>query len=231
LENQTKSSDVSGIIGATVARSRFVERHRFAPLLASLLILILASPVFEMKGIGQLPHVLLTSLVLMAAVIVNAQRRVALVVALGLSAAWVILSAWNLVAFAAARMIAANLLFITLLGSTLVVVFRRVLAAERVDADVVCGGVAVYLMIGLIWAASYVVMEAGAPGSFTSLGTGTTKVWNQLLYFSLTTLTTLGYGDVHPSTPVAGVWSTLEAVTGVLYLAVFMARLVSLYRR
>ncbi len=51
------------------------------------------------------------------------------------------------------------------------------------------------------------------------------------LYFSLTTLTTFGYGDIHPATPVAGVWSTLEAVTGVLYIAVFVARLVSLYRR
>ncbi len=105
------------------------------------------------------------------------------------------------------------------------------MAAERVDADVVCGGVAVYIMIGLIWAVSYRVLEAGAPGSFASLWSDITKVWNQFLYFSLTTLTTLGYGDIHPATPVAGVWSTLEAVTGVLYLAVFVARLVSLYRR
>jgi len=231
LENQTKPPDPSGIIDAIVVKSRFVERHRFALLLASLLILIMASPVFEMKGIGQLPLIILMSLVLMAAVIVNAQRRVALVVALGLSVTWVILSSWNLVASTPARLIAADLLFMALMGGTLVVVFRRVLAAERVDADVVCGGVAVYLMIGVIWAVSYVVMEASAPGSFASLQTDNTRVWNQFLYFSLTTLTTLGYGDIHPATPVAGVWSTLEAVTGVLYLAVFVARLVSLYRR
>ena len=96
LENQTKPPDPSGIIDAIVVKSRFVERHRFALLLASLLILIMASPVFQMKGIGQLPLIILMSLVLMAAVIVNAQRRVALVIALGLSVAWVILSGWNL---------------------------------------------------------------------------------------------------------------------------------------
>ena len=231
MENQTKPPDPSGIIDAIVVKSRFVERHRFAPLLASLLILILASPVVEMSGIGQLPLVLLTSLVLMAAVIVNAQRRVALVVALGLSVAWVILRGWNLVAFTPGRLIAANLLFMALMGFTLAVVFRRVMAAERVDSDVVCGGVAVYLMIGVIWAESYVVLEAGAPGSFASLETDITKGLGPFLYFSLTTLTTLGYGDIHPATPVAGIWSTLEAVTGVLYIAVFVARLVSLYRR
>ncbi len=243
MENQTKPSDPSGIIDAIVVKSRFVERHRFAPLLASLLILILASPVFDISGIGHLSLVVLMSLVLMAAVIVNAQRRVALVVGLGLSVAWVILSGWNLVAFTLARLIAAHLLFMALMGFTLAVVFRRVVAAERVNADVVCGGVAVYLMIAVIWTASYVVMEASAPGSFASSQTDVdnlqpditkvwiTKVWNPFLYFSLTTLTTLGYGDIHPATPMAGVWSALEAVTGVLYIAVFVARLVSLYRR
>ena len=49
--------------------------------------------------------------------------------------------------------------------------------------------------------------------------------------FSLTTVTTLGYGDITPISPVARIWATLEAVTGVLYIAVLVARLVSLYRR
>ena len=48
--------------------------------------------------------------------------------------------------------------------------------------------------------------------------------WSQLLYFSLTSLTTLGYGDITPLSPVARVWSTLEAVTGVLYIAILVAR-------
>ena len=50
------------------------------------------------------------------------------------------------------------------------------------------------------------------------------------LYFSFTTLTTLGYGDMTGLHPVARVWSTLEAITGSLYIAVLVARLVSLYR-
>ena len=56
-------------------------------------------------------------------------------------------------------------------------------------------------------------------------------VWNQVLYFSLVTLTTLGYGDITPVGAIAQVWFALEALTGTLYLAVLIARLVGLYRQ
>jgi voltage-gated potassium channel len=52
-----------------------------------------------------------------------------------------------------------------------------------------------------------------------------------LLYFSLVTLTTLGYGDLLPVTPFARIVAALEAVTGVLYIAITVARLVAAYQR
>ena len=52
-----------------------------------------------------------------------------------------------------------------------------------------------------------------------------------MLYYSYVTLTTLGYGDVLPLTLTARIWSAAEAVTGVLYLAVLVARLVGMYKR
>jgi len=110
-------------------------------------------------------------------------------------------------------------------------VLRAVIKAEVVSLDVVAGGVAVYLMLAVIWAIIFGVIEFYDPGSFTfTNGTGLVD-WNQLLYFSLTTITTLGYGDIHPLTPLAQIWSTLEAATGLIYMAVLMARLVSLYQR
>ncbi len=86
-------------------------------------------------------------------------------------------------------------------------------------------------MLAIMWAITFSVIEFYAPGSFAFAdGTGF-AFWNQLLYFSLTTITTLGYGDIHPLTPLAQIWSTMEAATGVIYMAVLMARLVSLYQR
>ena len=54
--------------------------------------------------------------------------------------------------------------------------------------------------------------------------------FHQFLYFSLTTLTTVGYGDITPVNPFAQVWSTMEAVCGTLYMALLVARLVGLYQ-
>ena len=86
-------------------------------------------------------------------------------------------------------------------------------------------------MLAIMWAITFSVIEFYAPGSFAFAdGTGF-AFWNQLLYFSLTTITTLGYGDIHPLTPLAQIWSTMEAATSVIYMAVLMARLVSLYHR
>ena len=74
------------------------------------------------------------------------------------------------------------------------------------------------------------MLETLSPGSFTNVGPMETITSNQFLYYSLTTITTLGYGDITPATPFARIWSTMEAVTGVFYMAVLVARLVSLYR-
>jgi hypothetical protein len=67
------------------------------------------------------------------------------------------------------------------------------------------------------------------PGSFSEGGVALKADvhWSTITYFSLTTLTTLGYGDILPVTPAARMISTLEASTGVLYVAITVSRLVS----
>jgi len=68
------------------------------------------------------------------------------------------------------------------------------------------------------------------PGSF-QLGTNSTDRQSDLIYFSLVTLTTIGYGDIVPLTGEARMLAALEGVTGVLYIAITVAILVSGYRR
>ncbi len=88
---------------------------------------------------------------------------------------------------------------------------------------------AAYLLLAVFWTVAGMMIESLAPGSF-STGAQTPRAgWIDLLYFNLVTLTTLGYGDVLPVTPVARVWSALEAALGTLYLTILIARLVSLY--
>jgi len=91
----------------------------------------------------------------------------------------------------------------------------------------IMGGVAAYLLLGVIWAEAYTLVEIVHPGSFhgsLNVADGP-RAW---LYFSYITLATVGYGDVLPIHPVARSLATLEAVTGSLYLTILLARLVTL---
>jgi hypothetical protein len=86
-----------------------------------------------------------------------------------------------------------------------------------------------YFLLALSWAAVYSMLNILQPGSFSEGGVALKADvhWSTITYFSLTTLTTLGYGDILPVTPAARMISTLEASTGVLYVAITVSRLVS----
>lgn len=91
----------------------------------------------------------------------------------------------------------------------------------------------IYFLLGLCWFSLYNVINKLHPGSFAVNGTPLEAGAHQsiLLYFSLVSLTTLGYGDIVPLTSVARMFSALEAAVGVLYIAITVARLVSSYQK
>jgi hypothetical protein len=88
----------------------------------------------------------------------------------------------------------------------------------------------IYLLLGGAWAALYGVIETLHPGSF-QLGGQLTDRQSDFIYFSLVTLSTVGYGDIVPLTGEARMLAALEGVTGVLYIAITVAILVSGFRR
>jgi hypothetical protein len=104
--------------------------------------------------------------------------------------------------------------------------------ARDVDSEVLAAGVATYLVLGLMWAMLYLLVGYLEPNAFTlpsSAAAGKQLDSFNALYFSFVTLTTMGYGDISPAAPVTRMLAVLEAVTGVLYLSVLIARLVTLY--
>jgi hypothetical protein len=84
----------------------------------------------------------------------------------------------------------------------------------------------IYLLLGMLWAAIYCAMDVFYPGSI-QLGSHPTDRQSELLYFSLITLSTVGYGDVVPVGGEARMLAALEGMTGVLYIAITVAILVS----
>lgn len=86
----------------------------------------------------------------------------------------------------------------------------------------------VYLLLGLLWATLYLAIDAFSPGSI-QIGHSADRQ-TELLYFSLITLSTIGYGDIVPLGGEARILAALEGVTGVLYIAITVALLVSRFR-
>jgi len=112
------------------------------------------------------------------------------------------------------------------------------LKQDRVSADMILGGINVYLLFAIGFTFLHAFVEASNPGSYLYQGESLGAVFKGhpeidslafLLYFSLVTLTTLGYGDITPAVPAARMLCSLEAVVGQLFVAVFIARLVSLH--
>jgi hypothetical protein len=119
-----------------------------------------------------------------------------------------------------------------------VLIFVFLLKQERVSADMILGAINVYLLLALAFMFIHTFVEVVRPGSYLYQGESLSAALKGhpeidalafMLYFSLVTLTTLGYGDIAPAVPAARMVCSLEAVTGQLFVAVFIARLVSLH--
>jgi len=211
-------------------------RHGF--LLGSLIILLVALPLGQaLTGTTQRFSILLT-LVLMAAVLVNSRQRWIFIVS-GLAGLGAIIGVVGTeLSDSMTFPIMGHLLSLILLGFTTLVMLNSLIQAEEVSQDTVVGGICVYLLVGLCFAMTFILMTELQPGMFVADGemimrssADTSAHATKLLYFSFVTLTTLGYGDVTPVGDIAQMFAVAEALIGQLYLTIFVARLVALYIR
>ncbi len=207
------------------------REYRLLVLLCVLVGLIIFTPIAELQSFG---HATLTiALVLVIAAAVNAAREhmsLSLVaVVIGLTAASLQLG--SLFFDQAVLEISNEMANLTLLLLTTSLILKRVLVVEASNFDTLCGAAAIYLMLGITWTSFFSLISLVYPDAFLGLRDDVLERWNDLMYFSFTTLTTLGYGDIAPSNTVARIWATLEAVTGTLYLTILVARLVAIYSR
>ena len=111
----------------------------------------------------------------------------------------------------------------------ILVLMRYIFTAEQVTADIIYAACAVYFLLSFFFVPVYGMLEAAIPGSFVDNTLGTPVHWQQFVYYSLVTLSTAGYGDILPANIWARMLAGLEATIGVLYVAILVARLVSLY--
>ena len=113
-------------------------------------------------------------------------------------------------------------------GNILIQIYKT----HHVTEDTIFGSVSVYLLIGLIWAEIYSALYTIDPSAFTSrAGEVIHLVPQDFIYYSFTTITTLGFGDIVPSIQTAQSFSIIESVTGIFYVAILISRLVGMYNK
>jgi hypothetical protein len=130
--------------------------------------------------------------------------------------------------------VAFHALMTVFLGYTVWVILRDIFAERTISRDEVVGTVCGYLLAAAMWGNLYAIVELLAPGSFAltpELAKAATD-WDGRIatfnYFSLVTLTTVGYGDITPLHAPATALAALEAVFGQFYIAIVVAQLVGL---
>jgi hypothetical protein len=142
----------------------------------------------------------------------------------------VLLSVINLWLSNAGLRLAQLVLVAWLFGGIAWLAFKQVLFTPgAIDANRLLGAISIYLLLGLIWAICYVGILDLDAGAFNGADAGPwLESIPEFVYFSFVSLTTLGYGDISPATPLARFAVYLEAIVGQLYLAIMVAGLVGI---
>lgn len=204
---------------------------RYKLLFGMLLSTLIASPLLPDATIGAIAYEGFIAFILLSSLFaIASSRRVALVglalavpaVGGGLVRHWIELP---IMAEVLTRLAGAGVMAVTTYQ-----IVKHVSTVQRVTQQMMFGAMSAYLLLGFIASALFAAMGAVEPQiNIHASALTSTALESSYLYFSFVTLTTLGYGDIAPVTPLARSLAVLVAVTGQLFVAVMLARVVALY--
>jgi uncharacterized membrane protein len=200
-------------------------------LLLLLLGLILLFPFLEEGIFARTLLGILFSIVLLVGAFATRQARRGFIVKLGLALLGVALQWSALWAENVAMLEFAGIAYAASLAVSFSGVLRYILKRGPITADKLHGALAGYIMLAFVWSFIYALVEISSAGSFgpSHLDFVQPGTFFKLIYFSLTTLTTTGYGDVIPLTNHARSLVMVEEFSGVFYVGVVIARFAGLY--
>ena len=202
----------------------------FKYLLVSLIILVFAIPSLNRHTLSSHPDLLemifATSLIFAILSLIQHAKKyfIGILVALFAIVCALIAIFTELSVFTNLMLIAAIIFFVV---GTIDSVYQVFMVRKGVNLNKILGAICIYIFLALIWSIFYQLLEDLIPGSFNGLSAGLKHThFNDLVYYSLVTITTLGYGDITPATPLAKALVIIEVIVGVFYIAILVAALV-----
>lgn len=200
-------------------------------LLISLLLVILLNPILDHGDLRRLILTALTFVPVILATITLSQKKTWMLPS-------VLLMLGTLI-FGIVSTFVPNRTFLGLKWGLLAAFFALTVAglfsylrnARSIIGSHLYTAVSIYLLLGMLWFAIYCAIDVIEPGSFGRGANALADRQSELLYFSLITLGTIGYGDIVPLQGEARMLAALEGIAGVLYIAITVALLINAYRQ
>jgi hypothetical protein len=215
----------------------FYSRHKFAILFAAMLLLLGTRMAASGSRVGEIILDGVGILLLGAAIVTLCTERRVRVAALAIGLPPLIITSISQIvpqAMAETTRVAGRGFAALFLAFTVIMIVRAVVTARTVTWDTIVGAFAGYVLIGIVWTQIYATLELAAPQSFSVTGTlldmrdDPANGMTVLEYFSFSTLSTVGYGDVTPLSRPTRSLACMEAICGQFYLAVLVAGLVGI---
>ena len=200
-------------------------RNKSLILLISLTLLIILYPYFEATTVGSILVALLLTAVLLSGIYAVSYDFRYVAAGILLAIPTFVLSWSDFFSPSGVTTIAEQLFITVFLGYTIIVLLKHIFLSKNISFDEIFGGVGVYIMIGLAFTQCFSILNELSPGAFYS---PTKEITNStLLYMSFVTLSTVGFGDVTPNSPMAQSLVIIETIIGVIYVAVLIGTLVN----
>ncbi|MBA0083476.1 MAG: hypothetical protein HRJ53_00615 [Acidobacteria bacterium Pan2503] len=202
-------------------------RHRYSILFYTLLLTMVAAPVLSALKLHGTLFESFVAASLLAAIIPAGPVRSRPILLVLLIVAWLARPLTDWLGHSVLSALTMGIWTVIGLLAT-VAALRFAMAATKVDAEHLYAALSAYLLAGTCFGLLYWVLEQIQSGTFAASGEFSQA---SAIYFSFVTLATLGYGDIAPRADVARGLAIVEGVGGQLFLAVLVARLVSLYSK
>ena len=215
-------------ISQAYARLASVFTQRCFHLFVAMLALVLVGPLASATARGWIAVDFVEAFVLVAAVAAFGQSKLSVLISLLLALPMIgfqILAGELELRYYTMISIAFGAAFY---ATSTLYLFAYVFRREVMTADKLYGAAAAYLMLGVLWAHFYGLVQYFIPGAF-SAGAKEHLSAIDSIYFSFTVLTSTGFGDIVPRVPIAQSLTVAEEIVGVLFIAILVARLAGIY--
>ena len=224
------------MIGSVTTKGSRMTTRRSTILLATLILMYAYLPLqneFEIRG---LEYVLIGIVMAMVYTVSSGRVRTLIAIVLGLLIAVLLFLTDPATVESRELTIGLYAVLGLFIGYSAILILFEVTQTQEFNYHLIVSALSAYMLLALLWAIIYTIIEIAKPGSFLvnndlamAMPNDPSSIFELSLYFSMITITTVGYGDITPVSPAARSIATLEPIVGQLLLTVLVAWLVGMF--